>query len=356
MTSLRFGFLALATSVATPLPASAAALLSLDLPGSQLAALSADGCVAAGGVLGGSPAGFRWTRASGAEPLQDAIAVQALSPSGAFAAGSTLDSSKREVASYWDAAGTLHRLASMPGLETIGTISQAHAIADGPRVAGSARRSDGVRIAFEWNTASGMQALVSQGHADETRAIAISGDGRRVAGWARDGDRVRALRWRDGRLLAPASEGETGPGEVLGGSRDADVLVGWLGGRDGSVAALYRETGLQQLAQSTAAVRLRASSDDGKVLVGDSGSGDERSAWVWFEQEGFVALREVLAGRGVPLAPDWRPLALTAVSADGKRLGGWGKHGDGRVDSFIVDLGSKGCDGAARRPQTATAP
>lgn len=328
---------------------SAATFIPLDLPGSQLSALSTDGCVAAGGVLGGSPAGFRWTVATGAEPLNDAIAIHALSPSGTFAAGSTLDAMQREVAAYWDATGAVHRLASMPGLETIGTISQAHAIADGPYVVGSARRPDGVRLAFEWSAATGMRELAPEQHADESRAIAISSDGRLVGGWARHDGRVRPLRWRDGRLLPMALEGESRIGEILGGSRDAGTLVGWLG----RTAVVYRGADVQRLTADNAVVRLQASSDDGKLLVGDSGNGDEREAWVWLESEGFVSLADLLVRRRVSIPPDWRPLALTTVSADGQRLGGWGKHAGDRLDSFIVDLGGSDCANAAKRTPAA---
>jgi uncharacterized membrane protein len=312
----------------------------LDLPGSQLAALSADGCVAAGGVSGDKPAGFRWSAARGVEPLEAAITVSALSPRGDHAAGSTFDSMQREVASYWDAAGKAHRLEAMPGLATIGVISQAHAITDGPHIVGSARRNGGARIAFEWTPVGGMRVLAERGHG-EARAIAISIDGHLVAGWQSEGEgigeRVQPLRWRDGRLL-PTSEAERGT--ILGASRDAALLLGWSGEQTG--VAIHRETKIRRLSTPTS-LRPRAGSDDGKLLVGDSGNGDERTAWIWSEAEGFAPLRDWLARHGSPLPPDWHPLALTAVSADGKRLGGWGRRDDDRLDSFVVDLGGSAC-------------
>lgn len=329
---LRLLFLAAFSSASAP----AVTFLPLDLPGSQLAALSADGCVAAGGVFGDKPAGFRWSAARGAEPLDAAITVHALSPRGDHAAGSSFDSMQREVASYWDAAGKPHRLETLPGLATIGVISQAHAITDGPHIVGSARRNGGTRVAFEWTPAGGMRLLADRDRG-EARAIAISADGRLVAGWESEGERVQALRWRDGRLL-PTSE--AGRGAILGASHDATLLLGGFGEQGG--IAIHRETKIQRLG-TEANLRPRASSDDGKLLVGDSGSGDERTAWIWSEADGVVPLRDWLARHGSPLPPDWHPLALTAVSADGKRLGGWGRRDHDRLDSFVVDLGGAAC-------------
>lgn len=336
MTPTLLGLLSLAALWSAS--AHAVSFSALDLPGSQLAALSADGCVAAGSVFGDKPAGFRWSAAHGAAPLEAAITVSALSPRGDHAAGSTFDSMQREVASYWDAAGKPHRLETMPGLATLGVISQAHAIADGPHIVGSAREGSGARIAFEWTPAGGMRALAAHGRG-EARAIAISGDGRLIAGWESEGEdeRVQPLRWRDGRLL-PTSAAERGA--ILGASRDATLLLGWSGERGG--LAIHRETKIQRL-DTGAGLRPRASSDDGKLLVGDSGSGNERTAWIWSEAEGFVSLRDWLARHGSPLPPNWHPLVLTAVSADGKRLGGWGRRDDDRLDSFVVDLGGSAC-------------
>lgn len=327
--------------------AQAVTFFPLDVPGSQLAALSADGCVAAGGVSGDKPAGFRWSAAHGAEPLDAAITVSALSPRGDHAAGSSFDSMQREVASYWDAAGKPHRLEAMPGLATFGVISQAHAITDGPHVVGSARRNGGDRIAFEWTPAGGMRVLAERGRG-EARAIAISADGHLVAGWEGEGEgegegeRVRPLHWRDGRLL-PTREAERGA--ILGASRDAALLLGWS--VEPASVAIHRETTIRRLSTQSR-LRPRAGSDDGKLLVGDSGSGDERSAWIWSEAEGFAPLRDWLARHGSPLPPNWHPLALTAVSADGKRLGGWGRRDDDRLDSFVVDLGGAACTDTRR--------
>lgn len=92
------------------LAASDARFVALDLPGSQLTALSADGEAAAGSLSGDRNGGFRWQAGRGAKALPDAISVHAISPDGRYVAGSSLDGDQIEVASWWDRDGGAHRL------------------------------------------------------------------------------------------------------------------------------------------------------------------------------------------------------------------------------------------------------
>lgn len=320
---------------------------ALGVPGSQLAALSHDGCVAAGAVPGGAGAGFRWTRTSGAERLPDAIAIQGLSASGDYVAGSVLDDMHRQVAGYWDASGIVHRLASMPDIETIGVVSQAYAVSDEPRVVGSARRPGRGSVAFEWSTETGMRPLPGTIDTSMARALAVSGNGRSIVGWQQTGNRIQVVHWR---ASGAGSAYEADPGPVMiavsGTSRDTRVVLGPLNGPDaGPASVVYRWNVAQARLVLTPRpamppVQLTAASDDGRLLAGGSGHGDKRVPWLWFESGGFITLADYLAAKNVELPTGWRPLVVTAVSGDGSRIGGWGKrHGDA-LDSFIVDLSS----------------
>lgn len=342
--------------------ATAAAFVSLDLPGSQVVAVSSDGCVVAGSLLGAGSGGFRWSAAQGTRRLDGAVAVQGVSPSGDYVAGSVLDDMQREVASYWDAEGTVHALAPMPDIETIGVVSQAHAVTDEPRIVGSARRPLRGSVAFEWTRAGGMRALPSLRGEASSRAVGISHDGHRIVGWERAAGVTRGLVW-DGGRAAPldASLGQAVPGEVLGSNRSGDVLVGVLNPSRLDPGAPYRwreAGGMQVLPQpAEAALRFYASSDDGRVLVGGSGHGDRREPWLWLEASGAVALQSLLQQHGIAIPQHWTPMMLTAVSGDGQRLAGWGKH-DGALDSFVIDLasdaGATPCAVAATPASTAT--
>lgn len=320
-----------------PLAASAGGFVPLDLPGSQLAAISHDGCVASGSALGATSAAFRWRADTGAVLLDGAIAVGGLSPSGRFVAGSVLDDMQRQVAAYWDAAGVAHRIASMHGIETIGSVSQGLAVSDEPRVVGSARRPGRGSIAFEWTQAGGMRALPGSDDAASARALAVSVDGRRIAGAQRSGDGARALLWQEGRLLPSPSPALD---DLLGASHDARVLLG-VDGRQ-PVAWHWHDTAVAPLPSAAidaaSDVRLLASSDDGRVRVGGGEQGTQRVPMLWRNDLGYIALDALLERHAIPVPADWQPQLLTAVSGDGLRLGGWGTRADGRIDSFLVDL------------------
>lgn len=354
--------LALASIVSPPC-ATATAFVSLDLPGSQVVAVSRDGCVVAGSLLGASSGGFRWSAARGTQRLQGAIAVQGLSPSGRYVAGAVLDEMQRQVASYWDADGAVHTLAPMPDIETIGVISQAHAVTDEPRIVGSARRPSRGSVAFEWTHADGMRALPLLHGDGSSRAVGISHDGRRIVGWEREAGVTRGVMWQDGRAMPlDAALGDAVPGEVLGANRSGDVLVGVLNASMLDIGAAYRwhaTAGMQVLPQPPEmSLRFYASSADGRVLVGGSGHGDRREAWLWLEASGIVSLQALLQTHGIAIPQHWTPMMLTAVSDDGRRLAGWGKHG-GVLDSFVIDLArdaaATSCAGTAQAALTSTA-
>lgn|GEM_PF-1304794 len=336
------GALALLGLVAADAPR-AGEFAVLGVPGAQIAALSADGCIAAGGVSG-SGGGFRWTVGAGVQRLEAAISVRALSASGRYAAGSSLDADLREIASYWDADGRLHRLGGVPGIDAISVISQAFGVTDAPVVVGSVGRS---AAAFVWSAGAGMRLLALPDGDAAARAQGVSDDGRLVFGWseARDGRR-RGVLWADGAVRRPADPAGRPAGELLAANRSGSVLLGLLDGR-----AAYRWSiagGAQPLAARAGAqpLQLLAGSDDGRLLVGSEGEGAARRAVAWSADGGLQPLDAWLAARGVVVPPGWRLYAATAIAGHGARIAGWGVH-EGRFDAFVADLAA-GRDAASR--------
>lgn len=337
-----------------PIAVAAAGFMPLDLPGSQAAALSADGCVVAGNLLGGDGGGFRWSPAAGAERLPAAVVVHGLSPSGRYVAGAILDDLQRQLASYWDEAGVAHRLGSMPGIESLGVVSQAQAITDEPRVVGSARRSGGGSVAFEWTARHGMRALPGSDTAASTRAVGLRDRDRRVIGWVQGDGTASALTWRDGvaEPLRSTLDGAGVAAELTGASVQAHTVFGLITQGGSSAAAAFRwrdgRTLEPLVTPPEPTARFHAASADGRVLVGGSERGGRREPWWWTAEDGFVALPDLLVRHGIGLPDGWELLALTAVSDDGTRLAGWGRHA-GRLDSFVVDLGGAGHAACAAR-------
>lgn len=323
-----------------PIAAAQAAFVPLDLPGSQLIALSRDGCIAAGSLIDGDAGGFRWSAQRGAERLRGAATVRGLSASGRYVAGSLLDEQARQVAAYWDADGRPHRLGELPGSASIGQVSEAFGISDEPRAVGSARRAVVGHAAFVWSAAAGMRELPPPG-GGSARALGI-GEAGRIYGWAQAADGLHGVAWYGARARLLVDANGAPAGEVLGADRRGEVLLGVSDRGDGGHSA-YRwsvDGGVLALPAAAAAstpLYLFASSDDGRILVGGSGTGDRREAVLWIEGRTIVTLAQLLAERAIELPPRWRPSVLTAISGDGRRLAGWGTV-DGKLDSFLIEL------------------
>lgn len=323
--------------IVTAVPGAAAEFVALGLPGAQLAALSADGCIAAGAVSGGEH-GFRWTVGGEVQRLASAISVRALSASGRYAAGSSLDAERREVASYWDAAGQLHRIGGAPGIDAISVVSQAFGVTDAGQVVGSVGNA---AAAFAWTPADGLH-LLDTGAATAARAEGVGDDGALVYGWSEGADgRRRGLLWSAGTTRALPGDDAREVREIAAASRSARVLLGLVADPHGGVTA-YRWSAQRGVVvppplAPVRFLRLLASSEDGRLVVGSAGQGDERRAIVWSDADGVQFLDRWLAARGVAVPPGWRLGAATAIAADGRRIGGWGLR-DGRFDSFVLDL------------------
>lgn len=310
---------------------------ALSLPGSQLSALSADGHAAAGGVIGGASGGFRWHEGEPAQLLERAVSVRAMSASGRYVAGSSLDAQQREVASWWDADGGLHALDGRPGTEaSAGLLSAAWGITDEPQVVGVGANG-AETIAMRWTAASGWQVLDDAPSA----AVGVSDDGRRVYGWRAQADAGRrGALWEDGRMTFESRKHED---ELVGANRAATILLG-ISTSDTHATAAWRWTPpADATALGATATRFNASNDDGGVVVGVAGSGTQRVAMIRTQARGVERLRDFLAAAAIDVPAGWNLLAATALSTDGRRIGGFGLK-DGRFDSFIIDLGSSAVD------------
>lgn len=327
------------------LPALAAGFVAIDLPGAQLNALAADGRVASGSVVGGASGGFRWDQAGRARELPDAVSAQGISASGRYIVGSALDAQQREVAAYWDGDGAAHLLGGLPGaVARAGVLSLGLTIDDDLDVAGSANTRDDHRVAFDWHRGEGMRRLPSLDADDSGGVLGLGNAAGRVLGWSGRGGGVRRnLIWLAGN--AHALDEPLASAELTGGSRDATTLLG-LSMRTSPSQESFRwskRSGVQPLLQATTAlprpVRFTASSDDGQILAGSAGSGARRVAVVWTSAQGAEPLDAWLARSGIAIPPGWTLIASTAISADGRRIGGYGQHA-AHFQSFIIDLPS----------------
>lgn len=331
----------LLAALLAPPAASAAGFVAFDLPGSQLVALSSDGRVAAGTLNRTSHGGFRWRDGGRVELLAQAVSVHGLSPSGQVVAGSAFDRERRETATYWDQAGTPHLLGGLQdAIAQGGLLSLAFGASDQPSVVGIANDAGDRMQAFVWSPADGLRVLAAPPSAKGARARGVSADGHRIfGGYERPDGRYGGILWIDGTARALGDFDATA-GEVFGADRAGRILLGTADGLSGGAYRWTESAGLKPLPPPRASLppplQAYAGSADGDVIVGSAGVGGDRVAVIWSETKA-EPLADWLARHAVEVPPRWTLAAATAVSHDGRRIGGWGYHGK-HIDSFVVDL------------------
>jgi probable HAF family extracellular repeat protein len=217
--------------------------------------------------------------------------------------------------------------------------------------------------AFRWTSVAGMQSLGLLSGAVHSHGAAISEDGTVFAGSCDfpSGER-RAFRtvypsvMQDLGVVAGAYSSQ-----AWGVSGNGQVIVGHvtMTGSHQDRAMRWTPAGGMQLLNSTRYARALATSGDGSVVVGDdyTGGGGGR-AFVWTAQLGMVDLAQLLVARGVSIS-DWQYLQHAGgVSADGKKVAGFGQHYLLGPRAFVVTIPPPpppppcfaNCDGSTAAP------
>ena len=309
------------------LVASALALLAgsasaqfTDLGPGQATGVSADGTVVSGSNGGGA---FRWTPAGGIVNLPTASTAVGISLD-----GNTLTGEFGGNAGLWTQASGWVDLGGVP---TSGggcpNLSSPYAVnGDGTVAVGLAWDTCASAFGFKWTSAGGMEALPTLGP-NSSRANAVSNDGLVIGGWdeAANGTRRAKLWFDDGTQLLPL-EGEPnnpdGAGEVWGFNSDGSVVVG------GSFEGAFRWTaagGVEQLGTlfPGAGATAYAVSEDGKIVVGSSGSFfTGTAAFIWIEGQGMMNLVDYATDQGVTLPPGTAFGFALDMTPDGKTIVG----------------------------------
>lgn len=289
-----------------------------DLPGgtvdSYATAVSADGAVVAGhGTSAGKPLpgggstaitneGFRWTAAGGMTGLGAlpgspyGSEPRSLSSDGSVIVGYAMNADSQLRPFRWTAGGGLTDLGLLAGA----SYGEATAVsADGTVVIGyNYFNATGNRQHFRWTAATGLTALDLVTDSTRTFANALSADGNVVVGYGELPNFARgAFRWS-------AADGYTLLGDLAGGRVYSEAL---------------------------------AVSADGSVIVGRGESSSfTDGAFVWDAANGLRSIRALLTEAGQ--AVGWSITAATGVSADGKKVIGYGTNKSGQTEGWLLDL------------------
>jgi uncharacterized membrane protein len=212
--------------------------------------------------------------------------------------------------------------------------------------------------AFRWMAQGGLVGLGDlPGGTFDSRAHAISGDGRVIVGHGTNDFGPVAARWDAVGIhsLGYLPQGPSTPrqSQCYGTNLDGSAIVGASSSVNGIYEAfLWTAAGgmrpLGDLATGPFQSYAYAVSDDASVVAGvgtvEGGifNAGEGRAFIWDAQHGMSDLKAVLTGLGVDLT-GWTLSAARGVSADGRVIAGYGINPAGRGEGFIADLGAPAC-------------
>jgi len=335
--------------------------------GSPLAAISgmsADGSVIVGTVPGVPPTteGFRWTAATGLVRIGGAEAT-AISRDGKTIVGTVRDELLRGIASIWISGREWKQLGGVPGGRPdliTGLLSIPYGVSsDGSVIVGAAWDANFRTVGFRWDEKTGMVNLGPQGKGIQQSARAVSANGSVIVGFDKDNYAVNVPNaWRgyvhyDGGLHLLHAFGWAG--EATRTNDVASIIVG-QGPPINSTAphggTTYMYTAWDGNFQDLGAVWVGSPginleeyqskpfgvSDDGTVVVGQTGGVNTQFAMIWTPETGMLYMHDYLTRNGVTAHQNWVLTESDYVSPNGKVIAGAGRNPQGVPESWIVTL------------------
>lgn len=352
--------------------ATAGTLTTLDdAQNGYLSSISRNGRIATGSYVTDVFAGaFRWRKGAGSENLAFGSGMGMTSWAQPIAGSATdVDGNIVAALAYSDSeANGPFLIGAFPGSAPQDRFySQAYGISDTGVVVGLARDPSGNAIAFRWSAAEGMSRLAVNRPDTFSRANGVSANGQTIYGWNDQPSGYRSgVIWVKGTPMDLHNPGPYGdafgspPGEAFGSNRDGSVVVGqgyytedpvmsqgwrWsaaTGLQPIGIIAPPPERGIREaFARLRPPVRPHAErsprpdgffyapqanplgvSDDGNIIVGNTGDGQVQQAFIWTPADGMVLLSDYAPAHGITIPDGMFLISASSISSDGKILGG----------------------------------
>lgn len=321
--------------------------IPLETPEIKLTKISQNGEYAAAFLTG--TGGIRWVRGTGAEePVAGMSYSNGINNAGTISGSIGVDGGSAEGGT--DAPALSPIGASAPTELPLPADTQnadVYDVADDGSAVGLTWATDwSITRAYYYSAADGaVVELPVDTTTKPSRANSISADGSVIAGWNDDettGAR-RGVVWVNRAPVYPTvSVGgvDVNVGEGLSVSANGQWVVGvQYPTEDGSEAGWRLNVASGELTKIPVMPFVFGISDDGKTAVGAGGffSEPSRVHYIWTEAEGTVLFTDYLAARGIEVPAGWEfQGALSAISGDGKMVGGWTIISPTGNPSFIV--------------------
>jgi uncharacterized membrane protein len=341
---------ALILAVAVTVVASAAPAETTFLPFGEVDLLptdiAADGSKVVGVAYRGAPY-FTWTRSEGIVKIGGGAygGQPAISGDGSTIFGTTMDENGIQQAAQWLGGTQWQPLGAVAGgVPCDNNLSSSYDVSyDGRLGVGLSYLPDPCDArAASWDLVDGGPAtdLGTLVPNRATRANTISGDGHVIGGWQESETGPRhGVRWIDGVEMPLLTAAGLPVGEVFDTNYDGTVMVGeyypfgsdngWLWTQSHGFTALTSPSRFYKTALPV------ATTEDGTVVFGAVREGSQGQTRAIFWRIGKATyLRDYLAARG--LAAGWDIRWVTAASADGGTLTGWGLNPSRRIEGFVI--------------------
>jgi uncharacterized membrane protein len=308
--------------------------------------ITADGSKVVGAAYLGAPY-FMWTSSGGIVLIGGGgyAGRPAISGDGSTIFGTALDGNGIGQAAKWLGGTQWQLLGSVPG-----GVNCDHNLSSGWDISHDGRLGVGlawlpqqcVANAASWDLVDGGPAtdLGSLVPTRATRANTISGDGHVIGGWQDSDTGLRqGARWVDGMETVLVTTRGVPVGEVQHTNHDGTVMVGLyypFGSDDGWVWTQSQGfTALTSPSRVYKTALPSAVTDDGALVFGavrEEVFGQTRA--VFWQHGQATYLRDYLAAQG--LAAGWDMRWITAASADGGTITGWGINPSQRIEGFVM--------------------
>ncbi len=346
--------------------------------GTGVTGLSGDGSVAVGNYGRGGPV-FRWTAKTGVVPM-DAVStgeITSISENGRYLSTNLLnpDTDTARGAFRWDAANGWLPVAPLGACGTDTTSN--FAVDNDGAVYGLAYRSCVSYKAFRWTPKAGSMPLLPpslkpNGQSVNSRVNKVSADGRTIVGWQEDPvtGQWEGVVWNSGvPSLVRTPSGEL-VDEVTAVSADGLLIGGALYDGQLPLGNGYRRraTGgrmqwVQPLPGDASPASPNAMSGNGKVMAGFSGNpflSFNPGPFLWTPELGTANLDDFVHQQGTATEQWFSLWEPTAISDDGKVIGGWGVGYIGysgwvlKIDTAFVCHGSDSSRGTGKKASAQT--